>query len=146
MINNTLHECSKLAQKESKTRPEWVGMVILCESCKRLNFDLTFKWYISKPESFQENETHKILYDWEIQTCYRIPTRKSHLVVINRRNKKEKKKKKRKRKEKEKNKENNGPQRENDKKRKDIQILDLTRELEKAMDCRLFNAKSVLYI
>ena len=31
-----------------------------------LQFDHPKKWYMYKPESVQENETHKILFDFEI--------------------------------------------------------------------------------
>ena len=43
--------------------------------CKSLKFDHTTKWYIHKPESVQENENHKILWDSEIQTDSQIPAR-----------------------------------------------------------------------
>ena len=36
-----------------------------------------------KPESLQENETHKILLDSDIQTDLLIPVRRPHLVLIN---------------------------------------------------------------
>ena len=35
-----------------------------------------------KPESFPENETHKILWDFEIQTDYWIPDWRRNLVII----------------------------------------------------------------
>ena len=34
--------------------------------CKKFKFDLVNKWYIHNPESVLENETHKILWDFEI--------------------------------------------------------------------------------
>ena len=40
-----------------------------------LKFDHTEKWYISKEESVPENEVHKILWDFEIQTDQPIPAR-----------------------------------------------------------------------
>ena len=39
MINHIINECSKLVQKEYKTKHDWVGKVIQCESCKRMKFD-----------------------------------------------------------------------------------------------------------
>ena len=67
-LNNQVHsECSKLAQKEYKTRCDWVGKVIRLELCKRLKFDHITKYYIHKPESFQENETLYILWDFEVK-------------------------------------------------------------------------------
>ena len=36
-----------------------------------------------KPESVQENETHKILWNFEKQTNHQIPTERPDLVLIN---------------------------------------------------------------
>ena len=35
------------------------------------------------PESVIENETHKLLYDFEIQTDHLIPARRSDPVIVN---------------------------------------------------------------
>ena len=43
MINHIINECSKLARKEYKTRPDWAGKVIYWELCKKLKFDHTMK-------------------------------------------------------------------------------------------------------
>ena len=61
-------KCSKLAQKQYKSRHDRVGKVINRELCKRLKFDDSDKRYMHKPESTLENEAHKILEDFEIQT------------------------------------------------------------------------------
>ena len=37
-INHIISECSKLSQKEYKTRHDWVGKVIHWELCKMLKF------------------------------------------------------------------------------------------------------------
>ena len=60
------------AQKEYKTRHNWVG---------RFKFDHTNKWYIHNPESFLENEMHKILWDFETQTDHLIS---ADLVIVKR--------------------------------------------------------------
>ena len=39
--------------------------------------------YMHKPESIRENETHKILWDLEIQTDHLIPARRPDLVIVN---------------------------------------------------------------
>ena len=39
-----------------------------------------------KPESVLENEMHKILCDFVIQTDHLIPARKPDLVIVNRKN------------------------------------------------------------
>ena len=66
MINYIISECSKLAQKEYKTRHDWVGKLIHWELCKKLKFDHMNKWYIHNQEFFLENEMHKLLWDFEI--------------------------------------------------------------------------------
>ena len=82
-VNHIISECSKLAQREYKTRHDWVGKVIHWELCKKLNFHHATKWYTHKPESVLENDTHKILWDFEIQTDHLIPARRPDLVLIN---------------------------------------------------------------
>ena len=90
-INHIISECSKLAQKEYKTRHDWVGKVIHWELCKKFKFDHTNKWYMHNPASVLENDTHKLLWDFDIQTDHLISTRRPDL-------KKKKKKKKEKKK------------------------------------------------
>ena len=41
----------------------------------------TTKWYMPKLESVQENETHKIYQDFEIQTDHQIPARRPGLEL-----------------------------------------------------------------
>ena len=65
IINHIISECSKLVQKEYKTRHDWVGKVIHWELCKTFKFDHTNKWYVHKPESVLEYETHKHLCFWD---------------------------------------------------------------------------------
>ena len=66
-MNHTISECRKLAQKEYKTRHDWVGKVIPWELCKTLKFDHTNKWYMHNTTSVLENDTHKPLWDFKIQ-------------------------------------------------------------------------------
>ena len=82
-VNHIVSDCSKLAQRSYKARHNWVGKVIHWELCKKLNFHHATKWYTHKPESVLENETHKILWDFEIQMDHQIPARRPDLVVIN---------------------------------------------------------------
>ena len=41
------------------------------------------KWYLHNPESVQENETQKLLWDFEIQTNHLISARQPDLVIVN---------------------------------------------------------------
>ena len=53
------------------------------ELCKRLIFYHTEKWHIHKSESVQENETHKIIWNFEIQTGHLILARQPDRMLIN---------------------------------------------------------------
>ena len=86
-INHIISECSKLAQKEYKARHDWVGKVIHWEMCKKFKFDLTKKWYMHNPAPVLENTTHKLLWDFNIQTDHLIPARRPDLIIINKRKK-----------------------------------------------------------
>ena len=44
------------------------------------------------PESIQENETHEVLWDFQIQTDYLISVRRPDLVIVNIKKRKKKKK------------------------------------------------------
>ena len=56
-INYIISECSKLAQKEYKTRHNWVGKMIHWEMCKKFNG-------LCKTQHVLENYTNKLL--WQI--------------------------------------------------------------------------------
>ena len=76
-------ECSKLAQREYKARHDWVSKVIHWEMYKKLKFDHTNKWYMHNPAPVLENATHKLLWDFNIQTGHLIPARRPDLIRIN---------------------------------------------------------------
>ncbi len=78
-INPRRRKFCNLLQKEDKTRNEWVGK----EMCKKLKFDHANKWYMHNPESVLENETHKLLWDFEIQMDHLISARRPNLIIIN---------------------------------------------------------------
>ena len=81
-------KCSKLARKEYKTRHDWVGKVIHLELCKKMPSYHTTKWYMQNSESILENEIHKILWDFEIQTDHQIPARQPDQVIVKKKNQK----------------------------------------------------------
>ena len=82
-INYIINECSKVAQKEYKTRHDWVGKVIHWELCKNVKFDYTKKWYMHNSESVQKKEMHKVFWDFEMQTDQLIFARRSDQVIVN---------------------------------------------------------------
>ena len=71
------------AQNEYKPVHDWEEQLIHRELCKKLKLDHTNKWYMHKPESVVDNETNKILWDFEILTDYLISTRRLDQVLIN---------------------------------------------------------------
>ena len=50
--------------------------------CKKFNFDHTDKWYIHNPANVLENDTHTLLWDFNIQADYLIPARRLDLIII----------------------------------------------------------------
>ena len=74
-IYHILSESSKLAQDEYMTRHDWAGKVIHRELRKMFKFDHTNKWCMHNMECVLENEMHKILCDFEIQTDHLISGR-----------------------------------------------------------------------
>ena len=81
-INHIISESSKLAQREYKTRRDWVGKVIHWEMCKKFKFDHNNKWYMHNLAPVLENTTHKLLWDFNIQKVHLIPARRSDLKLI----------------------------------------------------------------
>ena len=89
-INHIISECSKLAQKEYEARHDWVGKVIHREMCKKFKFDHANKWYMHN--TYIENDTHKLLWNFDIQTDHLISGRRPDLIIINKKKKKKRKK------------------------------------------------------
>ena len=87
-LNHIISECSKLAQKEYKTRHDWIGKVIHWEMCKKSKFDHTNKWYMHNPAPVLENDTQKLQWDFNIQTDHLIPARRPDLIIISKKKKK----------------------------------------------------------
>ena len=82
-INYIISECSKLAQKEYKARHDWVGKVIHWEICKKFKFNHANKWYMHNPAPVLENDTHNLLWNFDIQTDHLISARKPDHIIIN---------------------------------------------------------------
>ena len=51
--------------------------------CKKFKFYHTNKWYMNNPAAVLENDTHKLLLDFDIQTDYLISARRPELIIIN---------------------------------------------------------------
>ena len=60
-----------------------MGEGIPWEMCKKFKFGYTIKWDIHNPASFLENEAHKLLWGFDIQTDHLISARIPDLIIIN---------------------------------------------------------------
>ena len=83
IINHIISERSKLALKAYKTSHDWVGMVINWEMYKKFIFDHTNIWYMHNQGPVLENDTHKLLWNVDIETDHLISARGSNLILIN---------------------------------------------------------------
>ena len=81
-INHIISEYTKWAQREYKTRHDWVGQVMHWEICKEFKFDHVNKWYMYNLAPVLENDTHKLLWDFDIQTDHQISARRPHFIII----------------------------------------------------------------
>ena len=57
-------------------------MIIIIIMCKKFKFDHTNKWYMHNPAPVLENETHKLLWDFNIQTDHLISVRRPDFIII----------------------------------------------------------------
>ena len=55
--------------------------------CKKSEFDHTNKWYIHNPAPVQENDTHKLLWDFDIHADHLISVRRPVLIIQNKKKK-----------------------------------------------------------
>ena len=55
--------------------------------CQKLKFDHSTKWYMHKLKRVRNNEMHKILWDFKIQTDHIIPVKWIDLMIINKKKK-----------------------------------------------------------
>ena len=51
--------------------------------CKKFKFDHTNRWYMHNPAPVLENDSHKLLWAFDIQTDHLIPARRPDLIIIN---------------------------------------------------------------
>ena len=82
MINHIISECSKLPQKY-KTRHDWMGKVSHWEMSKKFKFDHTEKCYLHNLTSVLENDTYKLLWDFDVQVDHLISARRPYIIIIN---------------------------------------------------------------
>ena len=60
-----------------------MGKVIHWEMCNKFKFDHINKCYMHNPAPVLENDAHKLLWDFDIQTDHLISARRPDLIIIN---------------------------------------------------------------
>ena len=81
-IDHIVSCCSKLAQMECKRRHDNLGKIVHWKVARKCNLEAGDKWYEHEPEDVLENEDHKILWDFSIETDGVIEARRPDLVVV----------------------------------------------------------------
>ena len=64
-----------------------VGEVIHREMWKKFRFEHANKWCMHNLALVQENDTHKLLWDFDIETDHLISARRPDLIIINKKRK-----------------------------------------------------------
>jgi hypothetical protein len=80
--------CEKLAQKEYKRRHDKVASYLHWNILRNNGFDVKKNWYQHEPTAVAESATHKILWDFNIQTDNEIQARRPDIVVLKKSEKK----------------------------------------------------------
>ena len=60
-ISHIVSECSKLAQREYKTRHDNVARMVHWKLCQKFNLEKSEKWYLHNPQTVSENAKHKLI-------------------------------------------------------------------------------------
>ena len=82
-ITHTVNACSILAKSQYRKRHDKVGIYVHWLLCKKYHLQCSDTWYTRKPQSVQENDEYKILWDFNIQTDKVIEHRRPDIVCIN---------------------------------------------------------------
>ena len=75
----------ELLQKEYKQRND---STVHWRFCRKKGFNVPAKWYKHKPLLCTENESFKILWDFNIQADHKIEHRRLEIIIVNKTNKK----------------------------------------------------------
>ena len=67
------------------------GIIIIIIIIIIIKFDHANKWYMHNPAPVLENDTHKLLWNFDVQTDHLISAGRPDLIIINKKKKKKKK-------------------------------------------------------
>ena len=81
--NHIVSGCSKLAQLEYKARHDKVATAVHWCLAKKFNLEHADQWYKHRAEAVCENESVKLLWDFNVYTDHVIEARRPDIVVVN---------------------------------------------------------------
>ena len=81
-VSHLIAECKKLAQRDYKNRHDNIAKIIHLELCERYDLAQEVQWYNHQQESVIENESVRILWDFNIQTDHYIEHRRPDILVF----------------------------------------------------------------
>ena len=82
-VTHIVSACGKLAQGEYKKRHDKVCTYLHWHLCNLYGFAADSKWYLHKAEKVLENDSIKILWDFNCQTDRYIHHRRPDIILIN---------------------------------------------------------------
>ena len=81
-VNHILSECNILAQREYERRHDCVGRKIHWELCRKYGLAASERWYEHQPDTVAENDSCKLLWDFNVRTDRVIQARRSDVILV----------------------------------------------------------------
>ena len=81
-VTHLVSECSKMAQREYKGRHDKVASAVHWGLAKKYGLSHAEKWYDHRADSVSENQSVKLLWDFNIQTDKVIHARRPDIVLV----------------------------------------------------------------
>ena len=73
---------SILAKRQYRKQHDKVGTYMHWLPCKKYHLQCSYKWYTHTPQSVQENDEYRILWDFNVQTNKVMEHRRPVIVCI----------------------------------------------------------------
>ena len=81
-VDHLVSSCSKIAQTDYKGRHDRVAANLHWSLCHQFGFPRAEKWYEHRAEKVLDNESYKLLWDFDIKTDKVIKERRPDLVIV----------------------------------------------------------------
>ena len=87
-VGHLASECTKLAQREYRSRHDNVTRIIRWKICGKHDLERASKWHEHAPQGVVKTDKVKVLWNFLIQCDHQIECRKPDIVVVNKAEKK----------------------------------------------------------